>query len=87
MRNFEHGVFSLIVNCVPNWPVFEGKSGMEVSKRTHSEVVMWRVGCDSQHLESQVYPVSTRPPSPRPCGYPIITLHPALSRQTWYNAC
>ena len=40
MHNFEHSVFSLILNCMPNWPVFEGKLDVEVSKRTHPEVMM-----------------------------------------------
>lgn len=70
MHNFAHIVFSVIVNCIQNYPVFEMKIGVEVPKRIHLEVLMWLLGQGCQHLQSQLYPVSTRP-----CGHP--SHHPA----------
>lgn len=69
------------------------KSCVEVSKRTHLEVLIWLLGWDCQHVESQLYPGSTRPgrhasyhpdscrgtsPSP-PTRLPV--------QGTWYSSC
>ena len=59
VHNFAHIVFSVIVNCIQTVLYFKGKSGVELSKRTHLEVPMWLLGCDCQQLKSQLCPVST----------------------------
>lgn len=79
MPNFAPTAFSVIVHWIQNCPVWERKWGVEVPKRTHLEVLMWLLGWESQHLESQLYPGSTRPgrhASHQPARTALVLLRP-----------
>lgn len=65
------------------------KSGVKVSKRTHLEVLIWLLGWDCQHLESQLYPGSTRPgrhASYHPASCPGTSPPPPV-QGTWCSSC